>query len=168
MMDFLITLIGPLLFLITATIFLIIGNRIASKRKSNCSGWPIGKAEVIGIAGEEDGVWLCKLVDGDGRESVCLSDLYAHVDVPGVNSPVVGSIEEVHVSTYTSPDNKYVNGKKIVYVAHFCNEQYYGLDKRATALKSRICYILSLLLYLIALITIIVALFSIIGGAPYV
>ena len=153
MIDTITMLIGPAMFAFAGIAFMRFGNKYKKLKNNKYTQGTIGKAEVV-APNYAHRCWLCKFIDGDGNELFCLSDLEPVMPSLNITMPKEGAIEEVLLTKYDDAEMD-IDGKKISYIVHFCNDEYYSLLNREVKIKSTLFYVVADICYVAALISLI-------------
>jgi hypothetical protein len=84
--------------------------------------------------------WIVEFTDENGNEAIGMDDInsYNSFNYKKYTLPKFGTAEEIFYWRYNGKSEYSINGKRVYYYIHFCNERFYDLQR---ALCKRNCII---------------------------
>ncbi len=117
-------IIGMIIFTLVGTGIIVLSIRFYSREKMDYSQYRWTTATVLH---GRDSKWVVEFKDENGRERLALDDrMMGYTFHPERDAiPKCGNTEEVYYWEHHS--NRWLDGEKVMYRFHFCNEKYYEL-----------------------------------------
>lgn len=125
-------ILGAIIFIIIGTIVIVkVPKILMYKKETDYSKYPVEIGTVNHMEDFGGDRWIVSFTDETGKKVLGMDDIISYsIFLPDkYNIPKFGTKEKIYFWKYDCKSNYSINGQRVEYYTHFCNEDLYNLQR---------------------------------------